>query len=140
MDVSDSLSGFLFTVRSFLIPRLVRLISEVFMVNINVGDRVVDKTTGKHGKVDSFIRPWGARYLPTVKARVVLDNGNIVDVEPHNLSKEEGYSQPKVDNVDINALDNPNDKAEYLTPAKRGRKKKADNPEDVMDDIVDSAT
>lgn len=108
------------------------------MQNIKIGDRVVDKRTDKHGVVDSFIRPWGAGYLPAVKARVVLDNGNVVDVEPHNLSIEEGYVAPKVDNVGINALDNPNDKTEILTPAKRGRKKKEESAEDVMDDIVES--
>ena len=107
------------------------------MENIKIGDRVVDKITLKHGVVDSFIRPWSFGHTANVKARIKLDNGCIADQEIHNLKLEEGYVPEKVDNVGINALDNPNDKAESLTPMKKRGRKKKDNDE-VIDDIVDA--
>ena len=108
------------------------------MVNIKVGDKVVDKTTGKHGTVHSFIRPYTFGYAPKVKAHLILDNGNTLDVEPHNLALEEGYTAPVFDPVGVNDMKDPNDKAESLTPAtpKRGRKSKT---ETKLDEIIESA-
>ena len=103
------------------------------MQNFNIGDRVVDKTTGKHGKVDSFIRPLGFRYINKTLVRLKLDDGGIADVELHNLAVEEGFKQPKVDNIGVNALENPNDITEALTPKKNKSKSKK-----KLDEIVDA--
>lgn len=108
---------------------------------IKIGMRVVDKTTGRHGKVDSFIVPWSFGYTRKTKARVVMDEGIVVDVEPHNLAIEEGYKEVKVDNVGINGRDNPDDKTEDLTPVeppkpKRTRKPKADATEEIINATV----
>ena len=108
------------------------------MVNIKVGDKVVDRTSGKHGIVDSFVHPISFGYHSKVYAVVRLDAHNTIKVEPHNLSLEEGYKAESYDPIGINAKANPNDKIEELTPIepkKKGRKKK-----DAMDDIVDSAS
>lgn len=108
------------------------------MTNIKVGDRVVDRTTGKKGVVDSFIHPISFGYRNIVYALVRIDKNNTIKVEPHNLSLEEGYEKEDFDPIGINNQKNPNDKIEELTPMtpkKKGRKKK-----DAMDDIVESAS
>ena len=110
------------------------------MVNIKVGDRVVDRTSNKVGVVDSFFRPLSFGYKSKVKARIKLDNGNIIDVEPHNLSLAEGYKKPKFDPVGINAQQNPNDKSEGLTPAKPKKRSKKTEEKSSLDEIVESAT
>lgn len=108
------------------------------MVNIKVGDRVVDKTTGKHGTVDSFFKPMSFGYKQKTYARVLLDGKVLVNVEPHNLAIEEGYKKEKYDNIGVNNQNDPNDKVESLTPAKpKGRKKKVET-EEVMDEIVNA--
>ena len=94
------------------------------MENYNIGDRVVDKTSGKHGRLDSFIHPYGYAYKQRVFARLVFDDGGIKDVELHNLAREEGYEKPVYDNQGINALENPNDISEELTPKKTKSKSK----------------
>ena len=106
------------------------------MQNIQIGDRVVDRTSNKVGVVESFYKPLSFGYKSSTKAVVKLDNGNVIHVEPHNLSLAEGYEEEKFDPVGINAQSNPNDKADALTPAKRGRKKKSDS----IDDIIESAS
>ena len=113
---------------------------ETAMVNIKVGDRVVDRTTDKIGVVESFVRPLSFGYKSKVYARVRLENGNTVNVEPHNLSLAEGYDKPKYDPVGINAQQNPNDKSEALTPAKPKRKGKKSEDKTPLDDIVDATT
>lgn len=110
------------------------------MASIKVGQRVVDKTSGKHGKVDSFIVPFSLGFAPRTKARLVLDDGSIKDVEPHNLAIEEGYVEQSYDPVGINAQDNPNDKAEALTPAKPKRQKKENPVDEVMDEIAEATS
>ena len=107
------------------------------MDNIKIGDRVVDRTSGKHGVVHSFYKPLSFGYRSKTKARVVTDNGNVIDVEPHNLSKEEGFKKETFDPVGINALKNPNDKAENLTPVKPKRKKK-ETKDETVEQITDA--
>lgn len=109
------------------------------MASIKVGQRVVDKTSGKHGKVDSFIVPFSLGFAPRTKARIVFDDESIKDIEPHNLAIEEGYVEQSYDPVGINAQDNPNDKAEALTPAQPKKQKKKPVSE-VMDEIADATT
>lgn len=107
------------------------------MDNIKIGDRVVDRTTGKHGVVDSFIRPLSFGYRVNLKARVKLDNGNIADVTPHNLTLEEKYEKPNYDPIGVNKLENPNDKAQTLTPAEPKKKKKAESTEAIIEAVTD---
>lgn len=106
------------------------------MTNIRIGDRVVDKTSGRHGVVDSFIRPISFGFKPIVKARVKMDDGSVRDVEPHNLSVEEGYKAPTYDPVGVNDRKDPNDSAESLSPIKpKRKKKKQDENSALMGDI-----
>lgn len=113
---------------------------EIDMVNIKVGDRVVDRTTEKVGVVESFVHPISFGYKSKVYARVKLDNGNFINVEPHNLSLAEGYEKPKFDPVGINDQQNPNDKSEALTPAKPKRKSKKTEEKVSLDEIVEAST
>ena len=123
---------------------------------MQVGDRVVNKVSGKHGTVEMIVRPIQIGNKPKIMLRVDNGGGNYEQDYPHNFVLEKDWEQPVVKTWEDEGIKEGAD-ADKLTPMpetdseqcetpiptepnkKSSKKKKEADAEAVIDDIVNAA-
>ena len=113
---------------------------------MKVGDRVVDKTNGKHGTVISIFSPIQFGYEKKVKAKIDCGGGNYDINDVHNFCPEDKWVEPQIrtweseelvkNGADISELTPVSEPAEEEPNPKRGRKPKAKPAEESNEEAI----
>ena len=117
---------------------------------MKIGDRVVDKTNGKHGTVIAIFTPIQFGYKNKVKAKIDCGGGNFDVNDVHNFCEEDKWVKPVNRTWETEDLVKEGADIKELTPLasepaeqpkpKKSRKPKAkateESNEDAIADIV----
>lgn len=109
---------------------------------MNIGDRAVNKINGKHGVIESIVRPVQIGTRADIKFRFRRDDGGIDLERPHNFCEETMYKKPEVETWESTTVINGADISQ-LTPKKTTKKQKGkvenpSNANEVVDDIINA--